>query len=140
MSAAVRPARAEDIPALQRLDPWPKTHVWRQKITNGEVMVLELDGSVAGLMRYAVLWTTVPFLGLIEIDAAHRGKGYSRLMLESLKTYLLERGYVALLSSSQTDEPGPQRWHLHMGFTSNGIIENIADDGVGEVVYRLLLS
>jgi len=47
---------------------------------------------------------------------------------------------VALLSSSQTDEPGPQRWHLHMGFTSNGIIENIADDGVDRVVYQVLLS
>jgi len=52
----------------------------------------------------------------------------------------LEQGYVALLSSSQTDEPGPQRWHLYMGFTSNGIIENVADDGVGEMVYRVSLS
>jgi len=140
VSAAVRPARAEDIPALQRLDPWPKEHIWRQKITNGEVMVLTFDGSVIGVMRYAVLWTTVPFLGLIEIDAAHRGKGYSRMMLESLKIHLLEQGYVALLSSSQTDEPDAQRWHLHMGFSSNGIIENIMDEGVGELIYRLMLS
>ncbi len=125
---------------MQKLDPWPKTHVWRQKITDGEVIVLTFDGSVVGVAHYAVLWATVPFLGLIEIDEAHRGKGYSRLMLAFLKNYLLEQGYAALLSSSQTDEPEPQRWHLHMGFTSNGIIENIADDGVGEVVYRVLLS
>jgi hypothetical protein len=46
---------------------------------------------------------------------------------------------VALLSSSQTDEPEPQRWHLHMGFSSGGIIENVAADGVGEIVYRLML-
>ena len=129
MSAAVRLARAEDIPALQQLDPWPKAHMWRQKITNGEVMVLELEANIIGLMRYAMLWTTVPFLGLIEIDAAHRGEGYSRLMLSFLKDHLLERGYVALLSSSQTDEPGAQRWHLHMGFTSNGIIENLRTTG-----------
>ncbi len=51
VSAAVRPARAEDIPALQRLDPWPKEHLWRQKITNSEVMVLTFDGSVIGVMR-----------------------------------------------------------------------------------------
>ena len=140
MNARVRLAQETDIPALQQLDPWPKAHVWQQKVTDGEVMVLELDGSVVGVARYAVLWTTVPFLGLIEIDAAHRGRGYSRLMLSFLKDHLLEQGYVALLSSSQTDEPDAQRWHLHMGFTSNGIIENIADDGVGEVVYRLTLS
>ena len=112
-------------------------HVWRRKITNGEVMVLTFDGSIVGLMRYAVLWTTVPFPGLIEIGAAHRGEGYSRLMLSLLKDHLREQGYVALLSSSQTDKLDTQQWHLHIGFSSNGVIENIAGEGVGELVYRL---
>lgn len=136
----VRLARAEDTPALQQLDPWPKEHIWRQKIAASEVVVLELDNTIIGLMRYDLVWTTVPFLGLIEIEAAHRGRGYSRMMLEFLKAHLREQGYVALLSSSQTDEPEAQRWHLHMGFCSNGILENIADEGVGELVYRLMLN
>ena len=140
MSATVRLAEPNDIAALQMLDPWPKEPVWQQKIANGEVIILELEGSVIGLIRYAVLWTTVPFMGLIEIAAAHRSKGYSRLMLSFLKDHLRAQGYVALLSSSQTDEPAAQRWHLHMGFSSNGLIENIADDGVGELVYRLRLE
>ncbi len=114
--------------------------MWRQKIAGGEVIVLEAYGNVVGLVRYAVLWTTVPFTGLIEIAAAHRGRGYSRLLLSYLKDHLRAQGYVALLGSSQTDEPEPQRWHLHMGFTANGLIENIADEGVGELVYRLRLE
>ena len=140
MSATVRLAEPNDIEALQTLDPWPKEPVWRQKIASSEVIVLELEANVIGLIRYAVLWTTVPFMGLIEIAAAHRGKGYSRLMLSFLKDHLRAQGYVALLSSSQTDEPAAQRWHLHMGFSSNGLIENIMDEGVGEVVYRLRLE
>lgn len=139
MSATVRLAREADIPALERLDRWPRKHIWRQKIAAGEVIVLESDERVVGLIRYAVLWTTVPFMGLIEIEAAHRGKGYSRLMLSFLIEHLRAQGRVALLSSSQTDEPAAQRWHLHMGFHSNGLIENVADDGVGELVYRLML-
>ena len=140
MSATVRLAEPNDIKALQKLDPWPREPIWQQKIVGGEVIVLEVDGSVIGLVRYAVLWTTVPFMGLIEIAAAHRGKGYSRLLLSYLKDHLCAQGYVALLSSSQTDEPAAQRWHLHMGFTANGLIENIADEGVGELVYRLILK
>lgn len=136
---SVRFARSDDVPALERLDRWPKPHIWQQKIAAGEVIVLELGGSLAGLARTDLLWTTVPFLGLIEIAAQHRGQGHSRTMLEFLKNHLRAQGYVALLSSSQTDEPEPQAWHRHMGFTSNGIIENIADEGVGEVVYRLNL-
>lgn len=139
MSAAVRLARADDLPTLGRLDRWPKEQVWQHKIAGGEVMVLELDSRIIGLLRYELLWTTVPFMSLIEIKAEYRGRGYSRTMLTFLKEHLKARGYVALLSSSQTDEPEPQRWHLHMGFRSNGIIENIMDEGVGELIYRLVI-
>lgn len=101
--------------------------------------MLELSAEIIGLIRYEVLWTTVPFMGLIFIEEAQRGKGYSTLLLEFLKQHLREQGYLALLSSSQTDEPTPQAWHRHMGFKSNGIIENIADEDVGEIVYRIML-
>jgi L-amino acid N-acyltransferase YncA len=75
----------------------------------------------------------------IYLQPEVRGQGYSSQLLTTLKQHLRERGFVALLSSSQTDEPEPQAWHTHMGFTSNGIIENIADDNVGKIVYRLML-
>jgi GNAT superfamily N-acetyltransferase len=136
--ATVRFAAKADIPALKKLDPWPAEPMWERKIAAREVLVLEAH-RVIGLARYTVLWTTVPFLGLITIEEAQRGRGFSRRMLEFLRRFLREEGYVALLSSSQTDEPEAQNWHRHMGFSSNGILENIADEGVGEVVYRLLL-
>ena len=139
MKPLIRLARPFDIPKLRGLDRWPKEPIWQHKIAGGEVIVLELASEVIGLIRYEVLWTTVPFMGLIIIEEAHRGKGYSNLLLEFLKQHLREQGYLALLSSSQTDELGPQNWHRHMGFKSNGIIENIADDDVGEIVYRMML-
>ena len=93
----VRLARMGDIPALQKLDPWPKEPIWRQKIAAGEVIVLEIDGDVAGLARYAVLWTTVPFLGLIEIAAEFRKQGHSRAMLTFLTAHLTQQGRRAAL-------------------------------------------
>lgn len=138
MKTTIRLAVLDDIPALQALDDYPKDAIWQQKISQQEVIVLSIDDAVVGLARYGVLWTTVPFLGLIYIAEAYRGKGYSRQMLEFLQQHLQAQGYVALLSSSQTDEAAPQAWHAHMGFHTNGIIENIADDNIGEVVYRLL--
>ncbi|MEM6431645.1 MAG: GNAT family N-acetyltransferase [Deinococcota bacterium] len=137
--STVRLATHDDIPALKILDPWPSDDIWQQKVTNTEVIVLDVGGDVVGVMRYALLWTTVPFLGLVFIQPEYRGHGYSSQLLTYLKQHLRERGFVALLSSSQTDEPEAQAWHVHMGFGSNGIIENIADDNVGELVYRLML-
>ena len=139
MKPLVRLARPFDIPQLQGLDRWPKEPIWQHKLAGGEVIVLELATEIIGLIRYEVLWTTVPFMGLILIEEPHRNKGYSKLLLEFLKNHLREQGYLALLSSSQTDEPTPQAWHRHMGFKANGIIENIANDDVGEIVYRMML-
>jgi N-acetylglutamate synthase-like GNAT family acetyltransferase len=139
MNPSVRLAKPDDISNLQRLDPWPKEHIWQQKISANEVIVLEFDKQIIGLIRYEVLWTTVPFMGLIILEETHRGKGYSKVMLEFLKQHLRDQGYITLLSSSQTDESAPQNWHRHMGFKSNGIIENIADDDVSEIIYRLML-
>lgn len=136
---AVRFARTDDISALQALDEWPKESAWRRLIGSQEVIVLEVDGNVVGMAHYAVLWTTVPFLSMIVLDSAHRGRGHSRVLVDFLCEQLRAQGYVALLSSSQTDEPEPQAWHRHLGFASNGIIENIADEGIGEVVFRLEL-
>lgn len=137
--ANVRIALQKDLPALQALDSWPSAQVWQQKIDAQEVIVLEADGQLSGLMRFTRLWTTVPFLGLVWLEPACRGQGYSRQMLEFLTTHLKQSGAVALLSSSQTNEPTAQAWHVHMGFHTNGVIENIADNNIGEIVYRLML-
>lgn len=135
----IRFANEADIPQLKRLDSWTKDSMWRRKIFGQEVIVLEIENKFVGLIRYDVLWSTVPFLSLIYIAESQRGKGYSHQLLEFLKQALRDVGYIALLSSSQTDEPEAQNWHRHMGFKSNGIIENIADDDVGEIVFRMLL-
>jgi ribosomal protein S18 acetylase RimI-like enzyme len=133
-------ATEADIPSLKRIDPWPRDHQWRRKVAEREAVVVEEDRQIAAMARYEVLWTTVPFLSYIYVAEAFRRRGYSRIVLEFLGHYLVEQGYVALLSSSQTDDPASQAWHVHMGFQENGIIENIADAGIGEIVYRVELA
>ena len=135
----VRAATVDDIDTLAEADPWPRADDWRRKVDAGEVVVAEFGGEIVGHLRADLIWSTVPFLALIEVRDTHRGRGISRLLLGHLEGSLRDRGYVALLSSSQTDEPEAQRWHVHMGFHTAGIIEHVADDDVGEVVYRKLL-
>lgn len=49
MNPTVRLATPSDISRPQAIDPWPRETVWRQKIANTEVMVLEVDDRVVGL-------------------------------------------------------------------------------------------
>jgi ribosomal protein S18 acetylase RimI-like enzyme len=135
----VRWAELDDQPRLSELDPWPKSSVWKRKIEAHEILVAESDGQIVGSLRFEFIWTTVSFVSYIVVDERHRGKGFSRQMLDFLISELRGRGAPALLSSAQTDDPVAQSWREHLGFKRNGLIENIADEGVGEVVYRILL-
>ena len=132
-------AQIDDLPQLKELDKWPQPEIWQQKINNNEVFVLEFENEIIGLLHYTVIWTTVPFINLIHIKSEYQKRGYSKVFLDFVKQELKKKGYVALLSSSQTNEPEPQAWHIHMGFKSNGIIENIDDEGIGEIVFRIML-
>jgi GNAT superfamily N-acetyltransferase len=132
-------AHRDMIAQLQALDPWPNERRWRGKIEEREVIVAVDNQRVAGLIRFEFMWTTVPWISMIFVNEADRGNGLSRAMLNFLIDHLRGLGHVALLSSSQTDEPAPQSWHRHMGFAENGIILNIADQDVGELVFRLPL-
>ena len=81
----------------------------------------------------------MPFLENIHVAEAHRGEGHSRRVLDFLRDHLRGRDFSALLSSSQSDEPAARAWHRSMGFVSGGVIKDVADDGVHEVVFRLPL-
>jgi len=139
MKRTIRLASEHDLDGLRGLDDVPSREDWLNKIACREVIVAD-QGPIVGVMRFEILWSTVPFLSFILVDGAHRRLGISRELLAFTEQELTRRGYVAMLSSSQTDEPHAQRWHLHMGFHTNGIIENIAEEGIGEVVFRKLLT
>jgi len=133
----VRWACITDLDDLEALDAGPARTACKSRIRDQCVSVFVCDETIVGLCRWTFLWTTVPFLELIVIAPGFRGRDGSRKLLHHLCDHLKSIGHVALLSSSQTDEPEAQEWHRHMGFMSNGVIENIADDNIGELVFRI---
>jgi L-amino acid N-acyltransferase YncA len=132
----VRYATMPDIAILAQHDRWPRPTHWHNKVAAREVIVATDLGTLVGHARFEVLWTTLPFLSMIHIRHESRGRGISRRLLGFLLDELRLRGYAALLSSAQSDEPRSQGWHEHMGFRRNGVIESVARDGVHELVYR----
>jgi len=135
----VRYATVSDIDLLAGVDRWPRPEDWPHKIAAREVIVATDLGRIVGHARFDVLWSTVPFLSMIHVRDAFRGHGLSRRLLDFLLAELRLRGYAALLSSAQSNEPLPQAWHEHLGFHRNGVIEHVADEGIHEWVYRRLL-
>ena len=109
--------------------------ILRRKIQAREVFLAEHSEQAVGYLRLEYLWSEVPYIALIKVLEPFRLQGVSRALLCHVEGILRTRGHTRLYSSSQADEPGPQSWHRHMGFTECGIIAGLNEGGIGEVFF-----
>ena len=113
--------------------------VLRRKIEAAEFIVAFADDALLGFLQFEYLWSKVPYLALIRVLPEHRRRGVGKALLGFLEGYLTENNHPVLYSSSQADEPEPQEWHRHLGFTECGVIKEI-NDGIDEIFFRKTLS
>jgi GNAT superfamily N-acetyltransferase len=132
---SVRIAESADLDFVSKDGYIPKDEVsW--KIQRKECFVLSVDDQPVGYLRIEYLWSMLPFISLVIIQAAYRKRGYSRDLLGFVEEFLKEKGHKVLFSSSQADEPLPQAWHRHMGFEECGVINGVNAGGVGELFFK----
>lgn len=112
----------------------------KEKISRGEVVVATSDGTRLGYARVDFWWSSVPYLSMVWVLEEYRGQGVGRALILHLESRLRSEGHVALYSSSDADEPEPQAWHRRMGFEECGFIVGINAGGVGEIIFRKLLT
>jgi predicted GNAT superfamily acetyltransferase len=133
-SVIVRLAGLDDLKAISH--PYLKPDKVAQKIGRGEIFLLLEKEQQIGSLWANFFWDSIPFIDLIIIDAAHRGRGLSRVLLEFFEDHLRQQGYTVLYSSSQLDEPQAQTWHRHIGFEECGFLNGLNQGGIGEVFFR----
>ena len=63
------------------------------------------DGeTVVGVLRYSLFWQSIPFLDLLYIDEAYRGKGFGRQMIAHWEVDMKALKYPYVMLSTQADE------------------------------------
>lgn len=137
---SVRFAIPEELEQCLVFDPSVHREVLRRKIGCEEVLVAETGGEIVGYLRLEHLWSKMPFIGLIHVHQEHRLAGVGRALLESLESFLRERGHRVLLSSSMADAAKAQAWHRKMGFEECGFLAGVNAGGIGEVFFRKPLA
>ena len=110
------------------------------RILERRIAVVEFDGHPVGAVHLEYLWGTQPYIALIGVDAGARRRGAGRALLAFISSALANAGHHQLFSSSQADEPEPQAWHRHVGFTECGFLAGINPNGVGEVFFVRALT
>ncbi len=73
-------------------------------IRNKWVYVLCDEKNIVGVLRYSLFWQSIPFLDLLYIDEAYRGKGYGRQMMARWESDIQAMEYKYGMLSTQEDE------------------------------------
>lgn len=68
------------------------------------VYVLKGRETVAGVLRYSLFWQTIPFLDLLFLAEACRGRGFGRRMMDRWETDMAALGHSYVMLSTQADE------------------------------------
>ena len=72
----IRLAKPADLPGIMKYDRHIHPERLEKCVADGLVYVLCMDLDVVGVLRYSLFWQSIPFLDLLYIDQAYRGKGY----------------------------------------------------------------
>lgn len=93
-----------------------------------------------GVLSHCVLWDTIPFMNLIFIQEADRGKGFGTQALADWEREMKRQGYQMALISTQADETA-QHWYRKLGYTDCGglIFANTPFEQPMEIFFRKVL-
>ena len=100
----IRLAAGEDKQQILRYDNHIPQNQVEACIRNQRMVVLQNEKKIAGVLRYSLFWQTIPFLDLLYIDEACRGKGYGSRMMAHWEDTMGRMGYKYVMLSTQEDE------------------------------------
>ena len=129
-------ANTNDLDWLSKVDASASQEAILHQIEAGEVLVANICGEPAGLLRFDYLWTTMPYISQLRVLKPFRKRGVAKALLGILEGNMRQQEYGFLISSTMPDNPISQKWHRRMGFIEIGFLAGINTGGVGEIFYR----
>ena len=112
------------------------------KIRAREILVADVDGVPAGLLRFDLMWSAVPFIAQLRVLETYRRRGVGRALLRPVEERARARGSLAVLSSVAlgTDRTAALGWHEAMGFGRFGDVEGMFPGEQTEVFFVKILE
>lgn len=93
----------------------------RRKIADKRCYMLRNDSVPIGVMRYNLLFDTIPFLTLIYFDEAARRNGFGTQAMRHWEAEMRAFGYPCVMTSTQADESA-QFFYRKLGYQDTGCL------------------
>jgi len=120
----VRPACADDLAFLEARDRHVTADELAAVVGRGRVLLLvdRDEPEPLGWLRWGLFWDSVPFMNLLHVLEAHRGRGLGRLLVEDWQAHCRGAGHAWVLTSTMSDERS-QHFYRHLGYRDVGAVE-----------------
>ena len=130
----IRTAVPADLDGIRNYDRHIPAARLEECIRRRQVVVLEDNGKILGVLRWNLFWQSLPFLDLIFLDDALRGQGWGTEMMALWEINMAEQGFRHVLLSTQEDETS-KFFYEKLGYTLCGDFLP-PDQDARELMYR----
>jgi len=114
-------ATLQDKPDYSSFDNHLPDSEYESKIRDKRCYIIRDGEYLAGIMRYNLFWDTIPFLTLIYLDEAYRGRGIGTQAMGFWEYEMCSLGYKMLMTSTQADEDA-QHFYRKLGYKDSGCL------------------
>ena len=80
MTVTVRLAAHADVDWLAANDRHLERRTLDEKVARAEILVADLAAAPIGWLRWSYFWDQIPFMNLLQVDVALRGRSYGRTL------------------------------------------------------------
>ena len=121
MSVILRPASESDLDFLEGMSPSLEHAALIAQITSGRLHVIGVGSTPVGFIKSCILWSTLPFLEVIEIAGPHRKLGHGRAAVQAWEDEMAGRGFDLVITSTHADGSAQHFWRK-LGYTDCGVL------------------
>ena len=118
-------ATMQDAKYVRSIGHWPPSPLAEMeveiKIRDKRCYILRDDESVAGILRFNMIFEFIPFLTLIWCDEPYRNKGFGAKAMAHWENEMRSLGYKMIMVSTQVDEDA-QHFYRKLGYKDMGAI------------------
>lgn len=132
----VRLADNRDFSFLAAVDRHIPPQRIREKIDNGEILIAEADQERVGYLRWGWFWDNTPFMNLLFVLEAWRGRGIGSRLTETWEKQMGDLGEALVLTSTYASESAQHFYRKHGYRDSGGFV--LPDEPLELILFKRL--
>ena len=113
------PANEIHLSFLQENDSHISKETLIKKIEEEEILIMEVNGTCIGWLRYSLFWDEIPFMNMLYFLEDYRQKGYGKSLVDYWEKILMKKGHKRFLTSTLANEDA-QHFYRKVGYRDIG--------------------